>query len=150
MPLKFQPKGKAVVMCDFRGFVEPEMVKTRPVVVLKQHKRNKNLVTVVPLSTTEPTYLEDFHYELDRSPLPSAPAGTRVWAKCDMIYTVSLERLDRFKVGREYFDLCVSTEQFFAIKEGVRNALGLRVDPLHQVTQTQAEAAPIVVEQKAA
>lgn len=103
------------------------MVKTRPVVVLRQHKRNRYLVTVVPLSTTELTYLEDFHYELERSPLPGAPIQTRVWAKCDMIYTVSLTRLDRYRLGRKYFDLSINPAQFAAIREGVQKALGFTV-----------------------
>jgi uncharacterized protein YifN (PemK superfamily) len=151
MPLKFQPKGRAVVMCDFRGFVAPEMVKTRPVVVIKQHKRNRNLVTVVPLSTTEPTYLEDFHHELERSPLPKAPPGTRVWAKCDMIYTVSLSRLDRYKVGREYFDLTISPEQFSVIQEAVRKALGFHVDlPLPKEAPPHADHKLVAIEQKVA
>ncbi|MFK5246002.1 type II toxin-antitoxin system PemK/MazF family toxin [Glaesserella parasuis] len=39
MALKYQPKEKAVVMCDFSGFIAPEMVKTRPVVVISKHKK---------------------------------------------------------------------------------------------------------------
>ncbi|MFK5216451.1 type II toxin-antitoxin system PemK/MazF family toxin [Glaesserella parasuis] len=54
MALKYQPKEKAVVMCDFSGFIAPEMVKTRPVVVISKHKKNSELVTIVPLSTTKP------------------------------------------------------------------------------------------------
>jgi uncharacterized protein YifN (PemK superfamily) len=37
MPLKFQPKIGSVVMCDFEGYVVPEMIKVRPVVVLAKH-----------------------------------------------------------------------------------------------------------------
>lgn len=64
MALKFQPKEKTVVMCDFSGFKEPEMVKVRPVVVLAKHKHNARLVTIVPLSTTEP-------YRCRKTPSPN-------------------------------------------------------------------------------
>jgi mRNA interferase MazF len=44
-----------ILICDFSsGFVEPEMVKVRPVVVIspKPRKSIHSLCTVVPLSTT--------------------------------------------------------------------------------------------------
>ena len=31
--LNFQPKPGSVVYCDYKGFIEPEMVKKRPVIV---------------------------------------------------------------------------------------------------------------------
>lgn len=49
MPLKFQPRERSVIMCDFRGYEEPEMVKKRPVVVIARNRHNGKLVTVVPL-----------------------------------------------------------------------------------------------------
>lgn len=126
MPLKFQPKPKSVVMCDFHGFVEPEMVKTRPVVVLARNKRNSQLVTVVPLSTTAPTVLEDHHHELSENPLPDKPNYVSCWAKCDMVVTVSLHRLDRYKMGRrDYVVPVLKDADFAAIREGVIAALGL-------------------------
>ncbi len=126
MPLLYQPKPRSVVMCDFHGFVEPEMVKTRPVVVLASNKRNSKLVTVVPLSTTEPTILEAHHHELSVNPLPDKPNYVSCWAKCDMVVTVSLHRLDRYKTGkREYIVPTVGNADFEAIRQGVMAALGL-------------------------
>lgn len=40
MPLKFQPRERSVIMCDFRGYEEPEMVKKRPVVVIARNRHN--------------------------------------------------------------------------------------------------------------
>jgi uncharacterized protein YifN (PemK superfamily) len=57
-------------MCDFKGYVVPEMVKIRPVVVVARNRKNRKLVTVVPLSTTAPDALEDHHHELGANPLP--------------------------------------------------------------------------------
>jgi len=64
MPLKFQPKAGSVVICDFHGFVVPEMVKKRPVVIIAKHKHNSQLVTVVPLSTTQPKPVAPYHHKL--------------------------------------------------------------------------------------
>ena len=124
-PIKFQPRAGDVVMCDFTGFVEPEMVKTRPVVVIAQHKRNKKLVTVVPLSTTKPAQLENYHHEMSTNPLPDKP-HTSCWAKCDMIYTVALARLDRYRVGgNQYIVPKVSKADFKEIRAAVAAALYL-------------------------
>ncbi len=126
MPLTFQPKAKAVVICDFHGYVIPEMIKKRPVVVLAHHKRNSKLVTVVPLSTTPPTTVERHHHQLSANPLPGKPPDEVVWAKCDMVATVSLARLDRYRVSkRSYVVPVLSDEDFRAIQFGVRHALGL-------------------------
>jgi uncharacterized protein YifN (PemK superfamily) len=125
MSLSFQPKPRSVVMCDFVGFIQPEMVKVRPVVILSRHKHNRNLVTVVPLSTTEPTKMEDHHHELSTNPLPDKP-HTSCWAKCDMVATVSLVRLDRYQIGRnQYVVPEVSAIDFEAIRAGVASALHL-------------------------
>lgn len=115
-------------MCDFRGYEVPEMVKVRPVVVLRKHKHNSKLVTVVPLSTTAPEILDDHHIQL---PTQLAGASAVCWAKCDMVYTVSLARLDRCKVrsrhggGRQYVTFSLKAEEFAAVKIAVISALGL-------------------------
>lgn len=129
MSLKFQPKEKVVVMCDFAGFIEPEMVKTRPVVVLAKHKHNAKLVTVVPLSTTEPFVLGGHHHRMTVNPLPDK-VDIACWAKCDMVYTVSLDRLDRYKFRgnggvREYVTPSIDEADFLAIRQAVLCALRL-------------------------
>lgn len=125
MPLLYQPATGSVVMCDFAGFVVPEMVKVRPVVVLARHRQNRQLVTIVPLSTTQPTTMEKHHHQLSTNPLPGK-AHVVCWAKCDMLATVSLHRLDRCKVGkRQYVVPSISPQDFAAIKAGVAAALGI-------------------------
>jgi len=125
MGLLFQPPPRSVVMCNFSGFVIPEMVKIRPVIILARNKKNSKLVSVVPLSTTKPDILEAHHHELSINPLPDKPY-TSCWAKCDMVNAVSLNRLDRYKLGQHKFIIpTVSEEDFDKIKTGVANALGL-------------------------
>jgi uncharacterized protein YifN (PemK superfamily) len=112
-------------MCDFKGYVVPEMVKIRPVVVVARNRKNRKLVTVVPLSTTAPDALEDHHHELGANPLPGRERIT-CWAKCDMLATVSVDRLDRYKVGRgQFVTPSLPQADFDAICRAVVNALGL-------------------------
>lgn len=70
------------------------MVKMRDVVVLSQHKQNSRLVTVVPLSASAPDRPQPYHHELPKDPRPDGDCMHPIWAKGDMVYTVSLERLE--------------------------------------------------------
>lgn len=105
------------------------MVKTRPVVILAKHKHNSKLVTVVPLSTTQPEKMEAHHHLLSQNPKPGERKDTQVWAKCDMVYTLSTDRLEVFSIrtrqGRTTAQACVSDEDFEAIRDAVRAALSL-------------------------
>lgn len=125
MGLSFQPKVGSVLMCDFVGFVEPEMVKRRPVVVIARNRANSKLVTVVPLSTSEPEVMKAHHYRLPVNPVP-ANQGATCWAKCDMIITVSLARLDRLKKGWERCVPMISDADLNAIRQCVVNSLQLQ------------------------
>jgi len=130
MALTYQPKPRSIVYCDFGGFIAPEIIKRRPVIVLAAHKRNSRLVTVVPLSTTAPDPVEAHHYRLRSNPIPGEES-TEVWAKCDMLAVVSIERLDLVRTARgadgkrRYLTLQLGQDQFDAIRRGVVSALGL-------------------------
>ncbi|WP_414861947.1 hypothetical protein [Pseudomonas sp. IT-P176] len=41
MPLQYQPKEGSVLICDFRGYEVPEMIKVRPVVVIRKHRLDR-------------------------------------------------------------------------------------------------------------
>lgn len=133
MTLPFYPQQGTVLVCDFKGFVEPEMVKRRPVIVISpKRKSGQRLVTVVPLSTTPPRPVEKYHYKMafDR-PLPPPYAEQECWVKCDMIYQVSLDRLTLPFIGKDeagkrmYDQRVVDDETFRQIQRGVLLALGL-------------------------
>jgi uncharacterized protein YifN (PemK superfamily) len=126
--ITFHPKAGAVLVCDFRGYIAPEIVKTRPVVVLSpNHVRRPGLVTVVPLSTTAPLHVEPYHYLLQGNPVPGSDADA-VWAKCDLLATVSVERLDRKKIGRgRYVVGYVSMDQVRAMRNCAAISFGLEI-----------------------
>ena len=126
MPILFRPKPGCVLFCDFRGYIEPEMIKSRPVVVISpSHMERADLVTVVPLSTTPPNPVQKYHYKLIGNPIPGN-SEIEVWAKCDMVATVAFARLDRVKLGRGNFQVgAVSIEQVKAIRRAALVALGV-------------------------
>lgn len=135
MPLTFHPHPGTVLMCNFNtGFRPPEMVKVRPVVVVSpRRRRGQPLCTVIPLSTTPPRPVEPYHCRMNSDSLPGKLAEFETWAKCDMLYTVSLERLDRVRISksrggkRRYVAQSVTEDDWQAIRRGVRVALDLDI-----------------------
>ncbi|WP_460874655.1 type II toxin-antitoxin system PemK/MazF family toxin [Paralcaligenes ginsengisoli] len=101
--LKLYLKTGEVVICNFdTGFMVPEMVKIRPVVVISKSATHwRGLCTIVPLSTTSPEKVEGWHIQIANPLAKVLPLShefaraERVWAKCDMLYTVSFDRLSR-------------------------------------------------------
>ena len=135
MALMHPPRVGSVLWCDFRGYIAPEMVKRRPVVVVARHKENMQLVSVVPLSTTRPDRMQAYHHHFAENPMPGAVGGC--WAKCDMVATVSLQRLDLVRRparrGHEVLRLHVSTDVVNALKKGIVAALMLLPAQAHPV-----------------
>lgn len=129
MALLFHPKPGNVLICDFKGYLAPEMIKRRPVVVVSPaHLHRPGLLAVVPLSTTAPNPIEPYHYRLKGNPVPGSDA-LETWAKCDMLATVCIARLDRFKLDRGKYEIgYVSMEQVRAIRHAVALSIGLDVN----------------------
>jgi len=102
MAIDFYPQRWDVLMCDFNtGFVFPEMVKERLVVVVSEQLKDElPLCRVIPLSGTEPPKIKPYHHKMDMLSIPQPFQNNDRWAKCDMIYAVSLERLSRVKIGK--------------------------------------------------
>lgn len=134
MALKFHPNPGAVLLCDYQtGFVAPEMVKVRPVVVITPRLRNRaSLCTVVPLSTTAPEHIEAYHCEIRLIPkLPSPYDSESCWVKADMLATVSHDRLSPIKVGKDrfnnrvYYNTLLKSEVLRQIQRSVLWALNL-------------------------
>ena len=130
-PLPYHPKRGEVLNCDYSGLIAPEMDKVRAAVVVSPKFLNRpNLCTVVPLSTTPPHDPQAYHIQLDRDPHPHGKHGAVVWAKCDMLMTVSFSRLTAFWVGkaggrRNYVTVSVSNLELGRISQGVLAALGM-------------------------
>lgn len=130
--IRFQPAPGTILNCDFAGFVLPEMVKQRQVVVLWKHKSNAKLVYIVPLSTTPP-HDEALAVRLPRLPIPrhGQDPDTKIWVKCDMVYTLSTDRLSMpvnrasRRAAAAPININVSTPELVAIRACVAKALRL-------------------------
>lgn len=132
MALSYYPSPGEILLCDYgSGFIVPEMVKRRPVVVVSPRLRKRaDLVAVVPLSTTPPNPVELHHCSITLAvPLPKPFEEPQMWAKCDMVATVSFERLNKPYVktrqGRSYRELVLEAADMAAIETCLRAYLGL-------------------------
>lgn len=139
MALQYYPNPGEILLCDYNtGFIEPEMTKRRPVVVISPRlRRRAGLVGVVPLSTTEPDPVEAHHCRLElATPLPHPFDSPVMWAKCDMVATVAHARLDRFRAGRKdgsrvFLSGALRDDQLKAVKAAVLCGLGLSSLTIH-------------------
>lgn len=121
-------------MCDFSGggFVNPEMNKKRPVIVLSPAiKARPYLCTVVSLSTSEPDHIMPYHQQIRiRPPLPRHWSSDDIWVKGDMVNAVGFHRLDLIRLGKDengkriYHIDPIEEDQFIVVQQCVLRALG--------------------------
>lgn len=131
----YYPKVGEILACDYgHHTIDPEMTKVRPVVVIAPRLRNRaRLVGVIPLSTTTPHSVEDYHCHVTLAvPLPPPFDSPTMWAKCDMFSAVSIDRLDRFKEpraryggARKWTNGQATPEQIQALRAALLCGLGL-------------------------
>ena len=124
--LKFQPRPGQVLACHFGlGFRQPEMVKTRPVLVVSPKVRVwSGTCLVVPISSTPPAPVLRWHLRLPDTLLPGSNYK-EAWLKGDCAMSVGKHRLDRWKAGpRNYVVPEVSPEILAAARMCVRHAIG--------------------------
>ena len=136
MPLKYAPSPGTILKCNFQNFKSPEMTKERPVIVLSPRLENCSRTTFlfVPLSTTEPMIVHDYHLKLEL-PGRELPKGLmrECWLKGDMIYSLSLNRFELYQFRRSkdtgkraYYTERFSREKLLEIRKAVTCAIGLK------------------------
>ncbi|GAW42051.1 PemK-like protein [Brevundimonas sp. SH203] len=134
MAIREHPKIGTILMCDFdSGFTPPEMVKRRPVVVVSPKiVARPGLCTVVPLSTTAPDPVMQFHCQIDLPDLlPDWLDKKGVWVKADMMVAVALSRLDFIRLAksrqgkREYCFSTITSDNLRTIRGCILAGLGL-------------------------
>jgi uncharacterized protein YifN (PemK superfamily) len=115
-----------VLMCDFGlSTVPPEISKMRHVIVVSpKHRRRSGSCLVVPFSTVAPNPVEPFHFRVPANTYSFFKRNTDVWAKCDLITHVSLQRLDRVLDGGKYCSPKLAPAEFLEIQRCVWEALG--------------------------
>ena len=125
--INFYPRAGQVLMCDFSGFVVPEMVKPRPVIVVSPRLPYRSeIVAIIPISLTPPIHHEPYAVRLSKNYHPSEGDDLPCWAKCDMLLNLSRRRLDGFKVGRRKWETPqVTGDDLKAVRAGVLHGLGM-------------------------
>lgn len=129
MAICYAPPAGTILICDFKNGIHPEICKKRPVVVISGANKRHNLVTVVPLSTTQPSPIQGWHCLVSTN-LPAPFHGSaHAYAKCDLVTSVSYQRLDLFYNGKDhngkriYITPTVSQIEFTQICEGIKEFL---------------------------
>ncbi|MHA7875067.1 type II toxin-antitoxin system PemK/MazF family toxin [Roseivivax sp.] len=127
VPIKYFPRAGQVLVCSFRGFEVPEMVKTRPVMVISPRLPHRSqIVTIVPISTSPPLHDLPFVVRLSKNYHPNERDDLPCWAKCDMVMNLSRERLDGFKIDRrKWATPHASADNLKAVQTGVVYGLGI-------------------------
>ena len=126
MPLRSVPKPGTILICNFFGHVEPEMVKTRRVVVISPLREFRSAedatVIVVPLSELPPHVILPWHH-----PIPSNRylGLNACWAKGDLVTHVALIRLDRVFVQGQWIMPVMYGDDLVAIRSAVGKAIGI-------------------------
>ena len=98
--ISWQPKAGHILICHFGlGFRPPEIIKTRPVLVISPKVTPwTKLSIVLPISSKAPDPVLAHHYRLPDGLVPGGK-HSESWIKGDMVMTVSCHRLDRIKSG---------------------------------------------------
>lgn len=125
--LQFQPRPGHILICHFGlGFQQPEIVKTRPVLVISPRQRVWTRVcVVVPISSKEPNPAMAHHYKLPDGLVPNKKYK-EAWLKGDLVTTVGCHRLDRIKTGFRRFEAPVApTEVLREARRCVLHATGM-------------------------
>jgi uncharacterized protein YifN (PemK superfamily) len=103
MPISSHPQQGSIIAANFDpGFIKPEMVKLRLVVVLSPRIKSRyGLCTVVALSTTVPDPVMPYHRELEIPFRLPKKWGIKCWIKGDMVNTVGFHRLNLLGLGKD-------------------------------------------------
>jgi uncharacterized protein YifN (PemK superfamily) len=114
------PTAGRVVMCDFSYLCPPEMQKERRAIVVSQRSAHSpGRCMVVPVSKTPSRAPHAHHHEFPAGSYPFFHSTEPVWAVCDHLYTVGLDRLWLVNVGRRPMPAASITPQDLAIVRGL-------------------------------
>ena len=125
MALTFFPEPGMILVCDFSGYVAPEMIKTRPVVVISPRRHDVSLPAatsiIVPISTKPPLPQRPWQYRISGGKYRGIP---ECWAKADLVAHVSIQRLDRLRVASEYVLQSLDQADLAGVRLALRFATG--------------------------
>ncbi|PSC02843.1 hypothetical protein SLNSH_21840 [Alsobacter soli] len=123
---KHPPRAGRVVMCDFTHLSRPEMQKERRAIIVSSTSSSPGRCTVVPVSMTPPRDREDPHFhKFEPGAYPFFHSSNPVWACCDHVYTVGIQRLWQINIRHRAEVPSLSAQDLSSVRALVRNHLGL-------------------------
>lgn len=127
LPLKYPPGPGRVVMCDFTHLKKPEMQKERRAIVVSTRAASAvGRCTVVPVSAKRSQKPNTHHYEFAAGSYDFFHSTEPVWAVCDHVYTVSLDRLWAVNLGlKPQVNIRISEAHFQGVLALLGTGLGL-------------------------
>jgi uncharacterized protein YifN (PemK superfamily) len=107
--------------------IKPEIGKVRPIVIIHPHKHYR-LALVVPFTTQHPQKEKFYTAFVPKGCMPGILAKKECWALCDMLKTVSLDRLQLPFCGEKnlrvsYKDTMLESGKLVEIKSIVESIL---------------------------
>ena len=129
----------SIMICDFKHLEPPEISKKRPVVVVAGVEKDR-LLTVIPLSTTPPRVRKGYHYCMSSKSFPYPWQKRRIFAKCDILNSVSRSRLEPIMLGAFVFRCNVGDRELDALLQAVAVGLNLNrsVSPSSNISYYKA------------
>lgn len=125
-PVRYVPGAGKVVMCDFSFLRRPEMQKERRAIVVSTRAASGNgRCIVVPVSKTESVEPNSHHYRFDPGAYPFFHRTEPVWAVCEHLYTVSLDRLWQINIRDRAALPSISQEDLDGVRKLAGTSLGL-------------------------
>jgi uncharacterized protein YifN (PemK superfamily) len=114
-------------MCDFKGFVPPEMNKRRRVIVIQPRSRIyiPETYLVVPVSKTSPSPPASCHCEFKPRSYDFFDQTESVWALADKVTCVASWRLDRMQIHGKYYRAQIRRTDLTALRQAVLSACGM-------------------------
>jgi uncharacterized protein YifN (PemK superfamily) len=118
--IQHPPTAGRVVMCDFSFLTPPEMQKERRAIVVSQRSAHSpGRCAVVPVSKSPSRAPHPHHHEFPAGQYRFFHPTEPVWAVCDHIYTVGLDRLWVVNIGRRPMPAASISAQDLAIIRGL-------------------------------
>jgi uncharacterized protein YifN (PemK superfamily) len=130
MAIPFVPPRRRILLCDFDAArIHPEMTKVRRVVVISPRSYNRRhgfgagRCLVVPFSATAPPEITPAHVTFPEDKYACLTEPT--WALCDVICSMSHDRLDSVQVGGINQLESIDDQDMERIAVGIKHATGL-------------------------
>ena len=122
------PSPGMILMCDFDGYVAPEIIKRRHVIVISPKTQNQwGTCLVVPVSSVRPKQQSAVHVALDPTRYNCFDENREQWAKANLLAHVRTQRLDRVKNGGIWDTPQLHTDDYKKLQSAVHAALASKI-----------------------